>query len=180
MNKELKRKLVDSISQAQDLAELKASLLALLGVAVAEDPAENDIVMADSQPENQVSPNVNLRKRRKEAAAKGPSQAAATAPDTPGTSSTPGSQGGVSDADDSFEVVQRKKCKSKHVAGATVEQSAVPRAAKVGPLVLEGVSDEQKTNPLVVRKLLEEHTANIAKKCDHQEWYPLGLCKKRP
>jgi hypothetical protein len=52
MDEDLKRKLVESIRKAQDPAELKDSLLALLGVAVVRDDAlvENDVTMAKLQP----------------------------------------------------------------------------------------------------------------------------------
>jgi hypothetical protein len=246
MDKGLKRRLVESISQANDLHSLQASLLALLGVAVADEGmndeaappggevvdtvadtvvaggrhgggrqvadtmvADNSVTIAvaagpvreggqAASKKRKVVParshflaapkvSISAANRKREAAkAHAPAAAPGTAPgrltapqfrkteaakaqpaaasrkseapcaqtEAPGPSTEPVFSMAVGDA---FETVVNGRNAKK------AEKAEAARMPKPKPLVLEGVADDIKANPLAINKLLEEHIDVIAR-----------------
>jgi hypothetical protein len=216
MNTELKKKLIASISSAKDLADLKASLLDLLGVAVADDwltENENDAEASGAEKCSDGRSNKRPRTdaivhkakasepKSKAARRRGPmgnvSKASAstvkpssvepgaekiTKPEAlavkPSTAEPMveaddgGSQANLDSGllssdvgnDGAFQTVVNRKNERKNTAAAAAAHPVNgPRTAKPKPLVLEGVKDEAKANPLTIRKLLESHGDSISK-----------------
>jgi len=60
---------------------------------------------------------------------------------------------------ESFQVINRKR--ARHDSPKQVPNG--PPKPKVKPLVLEGLSDEECSNPLTISKLLKEAKAEVAK-----------------